>query len=295
MEDEIPTLVDSSAFRIVEEDEYDSEGFLIAPRGNQRLEDVGEDGSGEQGPCAVDAESSLKIYLQYKTITNPVIRAWRWKREHLSDSERFGQPYYYPSETSTGPEMLCIKQAPFSVEGFASTVWDSSIVMAKHIEKVAGAFKGKRCVELGAGCGLVGVVLARVGAEVTLTDLRQNLPLLQENVSGYPVDVQELTWGKPVEGLVKGTGGFDVVVGCDLMYIREAVPALCNTLVELSGPKTRILFAYGRNRFAEEEFLEAIAGVFSMQDLEESELDDIHRAEDVRVCLLQRLASSACS
>ena len=78
-----------------------------------------------------------------------------------------------------GPEMLCIKQAPFGPLGFASTVWDSSIVMAKYIEKNAGVFKGKRCVELGAGCGLVGVVLARVGAEVVLTDLHPNLPLLQ--------------------------------------------------------------------------------------------------------------------
>eukprot|EP00959_Pyramimonas_sp_CCMP1952_P198613 4154558-Pyramimonas_sp.AAC.1 len=36
--DDAPELVDSSAFRVVEDDEeYDSEGFLLAPRGGFRV------------------------------------------------------------------------------------------------------------------------------------------------------------------------------------------------------------------------------------------------------------------
>lgn len=36
-------------------------------------------------------------------------------------------------------------------------VWDSSIVVAKYLEKLgAGALKSKRCLDLSAGCGLVG-------------------------------------------------------------------------------------------------------------------------------------------
>ena len=49
-----------------------------------------------------------------------------------------------------------IKQLPFGVEGFASTVWDSSIVLSKYVQKHPHLFKGKRCLELGAGCGLIG-------------------------------------------------------------------------------------------------------------------------------------------
>ena len=47
-------------------------------------------------------------------------------------------------------EQLRVEQRPFGAEGFASTVWDSSIVMAKYLERHAPQFAGKRCLELGA-------------------------------------------------------------------------------------------------------------------------------------------------
>ena len=73
-------------------------------------------------------------------------------------------------------------QARFSAEGFASTVWDSAIVCAKLFEKQGAArWAGKRALDLSAGCGLPGLVLAKLGAAVTATDLGPNLPLLRKN------------------------------------------------------------------------------------------------------------------
>ena len=61
-------------------------------------------------------------------------------------------------------------------------VWDSSIVLAKFIEaQGAPRFAGTRCLDLSAGCGLPGLVLAKLGAAVTATDLAPNLPLLEKN------------------------------------------------------------------------------------------------------------------
>jgi predicted nicotinamide N-methyase len=38
-----------------------------------------------------------------------------------------------------------------------AAVWDSSIVVAKYLEKLGpDALGGKRCLDLSAGCGLVG-------------------------------------------------------------------------------------------------------------------------------------------
>jgi len=77
---------------------------------------------------------------------------WLWKREAKSDEERFDQPYKYALEPATvaagtgfcAPgaaaqpcvDSLLIQQRRFGPEGFASTVWDSAIVLAKYLEVV---------------------------------------------------------------------------------------------------------------------------------------------------------------
>lgn len=48
---------------------------------------------------------------------------------------------------------------------------------------MTGMLAGKKCIELGAGVGLVGLSLASFGAEVTLTDKPALLSLLRGNVA----------------------------------------------------------------------------------------------------------------
>jgi hypothetical protein len=87
----------------------------------------------------------------------------------------------------------------------------------------------------------------------------------------------------------------------DVMYVREAVPALVKTLrgvcYGVTGPAasctstgggslgpTRILIAHGRNRFAESEFLEHARTVFaSATELPASELHPDFQCSDVTV------------
>lgn len=105
------------------------------------------------------------------------------------DRDRFRRPYLYPFGDSESPTELTIKQRPFGPEGFASTVWDSAIVLSKYFERLGSSvLSGKRVIELGAGCGLVTVVAARLGADCTATDMEPNLPLLDENctLNGAP-------------------------------------------------------------------------------------------------------------
>ena len=42
-------------------------------------------------------------------------------------------------------------------------MWDSSIVAAKMFERAPEMVQGKTCIELGAGCGLVGEWYALAG------------------------------------------------------------------------------------------------------------------------------------
>ena len=207
--------------------------------------------------------------------------------------------------------------------GFASSVWDSAIVLAKHVEKRPELFRGKRVVELGAGCGLVSAVLLAVGASrVVATDLPENLELLRGNVranaaacgaaeeedgtstaaeeedgtsTAAPTTptfaVKALRWGEDAASALGET--FDVVVAADCMYVEETAGELADATRALAPAA---VFSYGRNRQAEDAFADACGGgsrALAMEDVPEDELDELYQCSDVRVVRLRMRAKKA--
>ncbi|MEW5304139.1 MAG: hypothetical protein WDW36_006772 [Sanguina aurantia] len=100
------------------------------------------------------------------------------------------------------------------------------------------------------------------------------------------VQVVQHTWGESVAHM---GAPFDVVVACDVMYIREAIPALVATLVAVSGMHTTVLVAHGRNRGGEEQFLKLAAQHFRVQELTGLDLDEVYQCIDVSVYSLKLL------
>lgn len=45
------------------------------------------------------------------------------------------------------------------------TVWDGALVLSKYFELHPNLVQGKYCIELGAGTGLVGIVMGLLGKE----------------------------------------------------------------------------------------------------------------------------------
>ncbi|KAB2051846.1 hypothetical protein ES319_A12G080200v1 [Gossypium barbadense] len=104
---------------------------------------------------------------------------------------------------------LSILQSPSSLgkPGVTGAVmWDSGVVLGKFLEHAVDlgilVLQGKKVVELGSGCGLVGCIAALLGAQVILTDLPDRLRLLKKNVESNfrhgvrgSAAVKELTWG----------------------------------------------------------------------------------------------------
>ena len=219
------------------------------------------------------------------------IRQWAWKREMKTERERFVDDYEYPMPEETTKKKIVLKQKKFKTTGFASTVWDSAIVLAKYAEKTRATFEdAKTCVELGAGCGLLSCVMREIVGvpRVIATDLEGNLELLTENVATYGVETRALTWGDDDEEYAD-FGDVDVVVASDVVYWNESMKDLVKTLRALAKtPKTRVLMSYGRNRQALETFLAAARDDFETRDVPRSECDELYSCTDVDVIELRR-------
>ncbi|OWR51144.1 methyltransferase protein 21D [Danaus plexippus plexippus] len=96
---------------------------------------------------------------------------------------------------------------------------------------------GLRVLELGSGLGVVGLTAATLGAQVTLTDLPEALPLLRLNLSenkskiasmgGYAI-AESLVWGDKNSEIHKQE--FDMIVLADCVYYEDALLPLIETL-----------------------------------------------------------------
>ncbi|XP_070016646.1 protein-lysine N-methyltransferase EFM6-like isoform X2 [Nicotiana sylvestris] len=95
-----------------------------------------------------------------------------------------------------------------------SVMWDSGVVLGKFLEHAVESgrihLQGKKVVELGSGCGLVGCIAALLGGQVILTDLPDRLRLLKKNVEANlygdvrgSATVDELTWGDELDHDIK--------------------------------------------------------------------------------------------
>mmetsp|Transcript_34854 Transcript_34854/g.98820 ORF Transcript_34854/g.98820 Transcript_34854/m.98820 type:complete len:147 (+) Transcript_34854:308-748(+) len=92
-------------------------------------------------------------------------------------------------------------------------VWAASPVFIRYLSELRPSWAGAKVLELGAGGGTVGMALARMGADVMVSDTPAMLPVLECNVQrNFPqtelsarpgegtIDCMVQLWGEPLKG-----------------------------------------------------------------------------------------------
>ncbi|XP_037449012.1 protein-lysine methyltransferase METTL21D-like [Triticum dicoccoides] len=208
---------------------------------------------------------------------------------------------------------LHISQDPNS-KHLGTTVWDASMVFAKFLEKNSrkGRFcpsklKGKRAIELGAGCGLAGLGMALLGCDVVTTDQVEVLPLLMRNVernkswiaqsnpdsgSFGSVTIAELDWGNK-EHIRAVEPPFDYIIGTDVVYSEHLLQPLLETIIALSGPKTKVLLGYEiRSTTVHEQMMEMWKINFNVKTISKSKMDAKYQHPSINLYMMDLKASS---
>lgn len=120
-----------------------------------------------------------------------------------------------------------------------------------------------------------------IGAQVTITDREPALAFLKSNVqANLPEDIQsratvkELTWGQNLTGF--SAGGYDFILGADIVYLEETFAALLQTLDHLSSDRTVILLSCRLRYERDQNFLTMLKGIFSVREVLYDPSNDIH-------------------
>jgi predicted nicotinamide N-methyase len=120
-----------------------------------------------------------------------------------------------------------------------------------------------RVLELGAGCGIVGVAFAQlVKCDMLLTDLEEAQEILGSNVrcaspmAGSTVQAQNLDWETGLDD--SSNTNFDLILVSDCIYNPESSVHLVKTLRQLAlrAPNVLILVGFKRRHEADTIFFE---------------------------------------
>eukprot|EP00933_Yihiella_yeosuensis_P037599 TRINITY_DN31594_c0_g1_i2.p1 TRINITY_DN31594_c0_g1~~TRINITY_DN31594_c0_g1_i2.p1 ORF type:complete len:197 (-),score=32.98 TRINITY_DN31594_c0_g1_i2:514-1068(-) len=112
---------------------------------------------------------------------------------------------------------------------WGNILWDAGLALSKFFawqeQEKAGRFASKRILELGAGTGVVGLTLGKLGACVTMTDCEPEvMSLLRKNAAANGISSSssfaEVDWSD-TRTFMKPSLPFEFVVAADVLYAKK--------------------------------------------------------------------------
>ncbi|KAF9629933.1 putative Nicotinamide N-methyltransferase [Lasiodiplodia theobromae] len=116
----------------------------------------------------------------------------------------------------------------------------------------SATYKKLHVLELGTGCGIVGISLAQIipDCEVTLTDLPEAREIAEKNIEGMNPAMSSsatfvpLDWDEELPQVVRERQ-YDLVIISDCTYNPDSSPALVNTLKALAARSPKAIIVMG--------------------------------------------------
>lgn len=178
----------------------------------------------------------------------------------------FRRDFRFSFHDGDAEQTLRVCQSPVNATvGFVC--WQASFVLVNHLlERFGVAGRNRRngvALELGCGTGLPGLVAARLGFDVTLTDTPDTLPIAERNAreNRAAVRVVALPWGDAAAlHAAQLPPEIDLIIGSELLYSRDPAvyEALCQTVLALATARTELLFVWEDRECDEQRFFDVL-------------------------------------
>ena len=155
-----------------------------------------------------------------------------------SRSEHLEKIYFLPGQYDFNQTIKLKEDVAIISKGTTGlSTWGASLYLLEYLSCNHHEFKDKNVVELGSGCGLMGLSLALLGAKhVLLTDVAQSvLYRLFENKAKNGiknVDIESWNWIDIADRnqSLSSRVDFDLVVAADVVFDPALIPSLVSTI-----------------------------------------------------------------
>ena len=196
------------------------------------------------------------------------------------------ESHLYPLTTLLNEHDEALEIYQTKVGSVGSWCWESAICLAEYChDHMFDAFRQKRIVEIGSGTGIVGLQLAALGADVTLTDREEYVDLLNYNIQkNQPfftgsAQARTLFWGDEFDQAENWWKDLDFIVVANCVYhsieLDDLVQTICNLCPESCS--TSLLCCYelrndGIRRLVDEFHQKLIEKNFTVTSVEQKDL-----------------------
>lgn len=134
---------------------------------------------------------------------------------------------------------------------YYGTLWPAARALSMKLWSLREFLPGRKLIEVGCGLALPSFVASRLGADVVATDFHPEVSELMKRNVQRNLDLKSGLHAFRYEELnLKGSlnshfvqGGYDWVVGSDILYEQKQIESVVESMTSLAGTRGRILLA----------------------------------------------------